>query len=281
MISTLVRNRRFIALGALHTLRARYAGSMMGIVWNVAVPLVQIVVFALVFGLLMKWRMKPMPGVDDRFGFTVFLCSALLAWNGFAETLSRSTASIMGNRNVLKKIRTREEIFVAQEAMAGALSTMITFSLFLLFCVGIAGMKPSWSWLEIIPLIVLFHAFAFGMGLGLGVLNVFFRDVAPLLGVTLMTWMWLTPVIYDISMIAHEHPIAGTLMMLNPAYYFTQGFREAIYGAPVLDAAGAVIGIRRGAALWCWEGAIGFSSAAIIGGWAIAARLRTSVRDVL
>lgn len=281
MIRTLVANKRFIAVGALHTLRARYAGSMMGVVWNIAVPLIQIVVFALVFGLLMKWRLRPMPGVDDRFGFTVFLCSALLAWNGFAETLSRSTASVMGNRNVLKKIRTREEIFVAQEALAGVFSTTITFTLFLVFCALIAGMKPSLSWLEVIPLILLFHGFAYGLGLGLGVLNVFFRDVAPLLAVVLMTWMWLTPVIYDIHMIAGENPLVAKLMLLNPAYYYTQGFREAIYGSPIMNAAGEVTGISRGAPLWSWIGACGFTTVSIAFGWVVSSRLRKSVRDVL
>src|SRR5438067_8401562 len=142
MTLVLWKYRRFILANALSDLRHRFSGSVGGYLWNVFVPLAQLLIFAMIFSELMHSRMTQGPA--NRFSFILFLCSGLLAWNAFAETLVRSAASLVGNAGYLKKLPLPEQIFVAQEAASGFLTAAISISLFILFSILIAGYGPFW-----------------------------------------------------------------------------------------------------------------------------------------
>src|SRR5436305_213514 len=187
--------RKFIWSNALADLRHRFSGSVAGYLWNVFVPLAQLTVFAVIFGTL--FSNGPQGGPNIRFPFIIFLCSGLLAWNAFADTLTRAAASLVSNAGYLKKLPLPEQIFVAQEACGGLLTACISIALFLLFSIFFSHYGPLWTWLQAVPLLVLFVGFAYGLGLTLACLNVFFRDVQPFLNVVVLLWMWLTAVVYS------------------------------------------------------------------------------------
>src|SRR5437588_4851226 len=94
--------RRFIWANALADLRHRFSGSVAGYLWNVFVPLAQLTVFAVIFSVLLGNRISE--GPQGKFSFIIFLCSGLLAWNAFSETLVRSSASLVANSGYLKKL---------------------------------------------------------------------------------------------------------------------------------------------------------------------------------
>src|SRR2546423_1351372 len=97
MTSVLWQYRKFILVNAVADLRHRFSGSVGGYLWNVLVPLAQIAVFAIIFSGLMGSRMPETPAARGRFTFVIFLCSGLLAWNAFAETLIRASGSLVMN----------------------------------------------------------------------------------------------------------------------------------------------------------------------------------------
>src|SRR5437764_1309873 len=145
--------RRFIWANALADLRHRFSGSVAGYLWNVFIPLAQLMVFAVIFGALMRGKVNE--GPQGPFAFIIFLCSGLLAWNSFADTLTRSAASLVANAGYLKKLPLPAQIFVAQEAISGLMTATISISLFILFSVFIAHYGPAWQWVQAIPLLVL------------------------------------------------------------------------------------------------------------------------------
>ncbi|MDB5293900.1 MAG: wzm [Phycisphaerales bacterium] len=230
MQMVLWKYRRFILANALADLRHRFSGSVAGYLWNVFVPLAQLTVFAVIFSVLMGNRMDD-EGPSGTFSFIVYLCSGLLAWNAFAETLLRSASSLVGNSGYLKKLPLPEQIFVAQEATGGFLTASISIALFCVFSALIAHWGPFWEWLQALPLLILFLGFAYGLGLILACLNVFFRDVQPFMNVTVLLWFWLTPVVY-MERIFHDpkapHPIVVRVFHLNPAYHFIEGFHQSL-----------------------------------------------------
>lgn len=228
MVINLWRYRRLILRNAVNDLRTRYSGSVAGYLWNIFIPLAQIVVFSLVFSALMDWRAE-LYGMRGRFSFVVFLCSGLLPWNAFGETVMRGVSSLVGNAGYLKSLRIPEQIFVAQDACSGFLSALVALGLFLLFAALVAHHGPCWGWLQFIPAMLLFSGLAFGLGLLLSCFNVFFRDVQPFMNVVLLLWFWLTPIVYSETLFAGKQAWMLTLLKWNPAYHYVRAFHAAMY----------------------------------------------------
>lgn len=193
MVRSLYRYRGFIWRNAVNDLRHRYAGTGLGVVWNVIHPLALIAVFSIVFSAIMK--PDPPPGVPGPFGYVLYLCSGFLPWLAFSESVSRGCNAFSENAAYLKKLPIPEQVFVAQSAASGALGLAISFSLLLAISL-LLGLRPTWHWLLLpLPLLAM-QLLGFGTGLVLGTLNVFFRDIGQLLAVALQLVMWTAPIVY-------------------------------------------------------------------------------------
>jgi lipopolysaccharide transport system permease protein len=219
MIRVLYHHRKYILQNAWNDLRHRYAGSGMGFVWNIISPLAQILVFTVIFTKLMQIRL---PDIGSKFAFPLYLCSGFLPWIAFSECITRGSNSFLENANHLKKMPIPEQVFVAQAATSATISLFISWVL--LFGLAITmRYTPSWLWL-ILPLVgILFQGFAFGLGLLLSSIIVFFRDIGQLLGIFLQTWMWMTPIVYPESILPERFMI---YMRFNPAYPFIHTMRD-------------------------------------------------------
>jgi lipopolysaccharide transport system permease protein len=266
MVVNLWRYRRLILRNAVNDLRTRYSGSVAGYLWNIFIPLAQIVVFSLVFSALMGWR-ADLYGMTGRFSFVVFLCSGLLPWNAFGETVMRGVSSLVGNAGYLKNLRIPEQIFVAQDACSGFLSALVALALFMVFAAAVAGHGPYWGWLQFLPAMLLFSGFAFGVGLFFSCLNVFFRDVGPLMNVVLLLWFWLTPIVYPESLFADKHVWMLEVLRWNPAYHYVHAFHEAMVGH--------LVGPR------VWGVCLGITLVANAAAYGLLRKLRAEIRDVL
>ncbi|MCG3128540.1 MAG: Teichoic acid translocation permease protein TagG [Phycisphaerae bacterium] len=267
MIATLWRHRGFIWRNALSELRHRYAGSALGILWNVITPLIQIVIFSVIFSVLMQNKL-PQGMIDNRFSFTIYLCAGLLPWTAFAEALSRGTGSIVAHSGYLKKLRVPEHVFIAQDVTTYFLSGLISLALFVAFCF-VAGHWPAVSWLQLLLAHALFVLFAFGISMALSALNVFFRDTSQALSIVLLLWMWMTPVVYTPNLLDHIRPIR-MLLVVNPAYPFVQLFHRI-----VIDDRTAWLPPQ------AFIAPLILTAAAILGGYWVLSRLRPEIRDAL
>jgi ABC-type polysaccharide/polyol phosphate export permease len=269
MTFVLWKYRRFILANALAELRHRFSGSVAGYLWNVFVPLAQLTVFALIFSILLGNQINE--GPKGKYSFILFLCSGLLAWNAFADTLVRASAALVDSAGYLKKLPLPEQIFVAQEATSGLLTAAISISLFIIFSAAVARIGPFWQWLQAIPLLLLFIGFAYGLGLVLACLNVFFRDVKPFMNVVVLLWMWLTPVVYVEKIFhnkEHPHPVALKLLHLNPAYHYINGFHDSLW-------------LNHWISLTTWMICAAIALGFIVLGTGVLWRTRAEIRDVL
>lgn len=270
MVINLWRFRGLIVRNALHELRTRYAGSVGGYLWNVLVPLAQIIVFSTVFSVLMRQRLeeRQIPGLASHLAFVVYLCSGLLPWNAFADTLARGVGSLVGHAGYLKKLPVPEQVFVTTDAAAGFFSALVAMGLFGVVAV-LLGYGPYAEWLQALPALALFIAFALGLGLLLSCVNVFFRDVQPLMNVVLLLWFWLTPVVYLESIF----DVSGLerlrwLLTLNPAYPFIRCFHISIFEHGIVP-------------IGTWTACLLLALAANAAGYAALRRLRGEIRDAL
>lgn len=201
--------RGFILGSVKREFQTKYRNSLLGATWTILNPLAMIVVYTVIFSQVMQAKL---PGVDSTYGYSIHLCAGIITWGLFAEITGRAQTVFLDNANLLKKLTFPRLCLPTIVVFNAGINFGILFGLFTLFLI-ISGNFPGWSYLAVIPLLILQMAFAIGLGITLGVLNVFFRDVGHLFGVILQFWFWLTPIIYPASILPES---IQPYMELNP-----------------------------------------------------------------
>ena len=261
MIVNLWRYRAYILKNALSDVRYRYAGSAMGIAWNVVTPLAQILIYSFVFSQLMVMRAA---GLGTNASFTLYLCAGLLPWAAFSDCVMRGASAFLENAHYLKKLPIPEQVFVAKNAVAATIFLGISMTMLVVVTVVLGGW-PALAWLGVPLALLLFQGFGFGLGLFFGTLNVFIRDIGPALVIALQLWMWLTPIVYLETILPRS---AQALVVYNPTYPFIDAMHRMIVAGewpPVPE----------------WIAMAFWACAASAGGYAVLRRLRPELRDAL
>jgi len=234
MFRSLWNYRGFVFGAVKREFQTRYRGSLLGGVWAVINPLAMIIVFTLIFSQVMGNRLPNNRG--GAFGYSVFLCGALLPWNWFAELLGRLNSVFVENASLMKKASFPRICLPTITLISTAIHFAITFALYIVFLI-LVGALPGLPLLAFPLVLAIQIALAVGLGLLLGTLNVFFRDVGQFTGVLLQFWFWLTPVIYTDSVLS---PSVRGLLWINPMAPVADAY-HAIFSAQVLPQWGSLI----------------------------------------
>lgn len=191
-LSLLWAYRSFIIGSVKREFQAKYRNSLLGFVWNIINPLSMIIVYTVIFTEVMRAKL---PGIDNSFAYSIYLCSGVLTWGFFSEVTMRCQNVFLESANLIKKINFPHSILPIIIVANAALNFVIVGLLFLLFLI-LSDNFPGWVILAVFPVLALQSIFALGLGVVLGVLNVFFRDVGQFFGIFLTFWFWLTPIVY-------------------------------------------------------------------------------------
>ena len=222
-LRALVDRRELLATFAWRELRARYKGSALGFAWNFVNPLLQLVVFWILFGVLLQSR--PITASGEK-PFPIFLFVGLLPWTFFSSSLLGGAASIVANGAIVKKVRLPVQLLPAASVLSALVN--FAFSLVILFAVLVLVGPRHPEGLLYVPLLV---AIQLVMGLGfaylLAALNVFFRDIEHILGIVLLAWYFLTPILFPIAILANR-PTELQLMYVNPMTSVIVGYQRAL-----------------------------------------------------
>ena len=217
-----MKNKLFLLSELLRRdLAARYAGSFAGPVWAVLNPAIVCTLNAFVFAYVLR---VPTPA-----GFTgsyvEYLIAGLLPWLGLQEAVSRATTSVSDGAHLVKKMKFPVALLTASAAGAALVIQAIAVALLAAYF-AVSGPGR----VQLIPLL---GAFAFevlllsGPILILAALNVFFRDLAQIVGPLLMIAFYLTPILYPESMVPGW---AEPLLALNPLRDAIALFRAGLVG---------------------------------------------------
>ena len=221
MVIPLFKYRGLIWQHAVSELRYRYAGTGLGVVWNVLHPLALIAVYSAVFSFIIRAKVPDLP--QTHFSYVLYLCSGLLPWLAFAECVTRGTSAFSDNALYLRKLPIPEQVFVAQAAASATMGLGISFSLLVVISLAV-GHRPTGWWLLLpVPLIAL-QALGFALGLLCGTLNVFFRDIGQVLTVALQVVMWTAPVVYaappELEPLFRWHPLVPALASVRGLFLY-------------------------------------------------------------
>jgi ABC-type polysaccharide/polyol phosphate export permease len=234
--------RELIWALALKELRVRYKRSVLGFVWALLNPALLMIVLTLVFGTIMRFSAHH---------YSIFLLSMLLPWTFFSQSLAYSVDSIVGNGELLKKVKVARLVF----PVAALVSNIINFLLSLiplLLLIVVMRFPLHWTWLYLpIPMIGLF-LFTLGAALFFATVNVFYRDVHHIIQVILQAWFYFSPIIYSLDLIPIRY---RWVFKLNPMLYVLNGFRLSIYYGILPSAASIALSLACGVVML----AVGFA----------------------
>ncbi|MFL5798805.1 MAG: ABC transporter permease [Actinomycetota bacterium] len=208
--------------------KVKYTSSVLGAAWAMLNPLLFLLVFWFVFGLVLKNGLPQFP---------VYILSGILAWNLYNSSLALSARSVVDNANLVKKVYFPREI-LPLSTIGVALVDFVFQAVVLVIFLLIEWHNPWGLNLVLLPLsIAALLLFVVALSFLVSALNVKYRDTQHLLNLALVMWFWLTPVVYPMAtmqdrIVASRHfgvPWLYAYLILNPMATVLAGFQRAVY----------------------------------------------------
>ena len=210
-------------------LRGRYKGSALGFLWTFLNPLLQLVVYSIVFSTIFRNNIEK---------FYLYLFIGLLPWMFFSSSLTVGSVSVISSKDMVKKIYFPREVLPIAYVTSSFVNMLLCFLVvFIVMIIG--GIDPNstfhWTALLYLPIVMIVeYVLALGFAMLASALTVYFRDLEHILGIITMAWMYATPILYDVSMIQNilVEKGMGNLMhlyMLNPMTPIIVAYHQILY----------------------------------------------------
>ena len=224
-IHELIRYRELLWTWIVRNIKVRYKQSLLGVAWAILQPLSATVIMAIVFSRFVRVSTDGIP-------YPIFYYSALLPWTFSATSITFGTSCLVSNMNLVTKIYFPREILPISAVLA-------SFVDFLIAAVIFAGMMVfyrvpaslNWAWLPVLLLVQML--LTLGVVLFASALNVFYRDIRFVVPLGMQLWMYMTPIIYPLSLVPERF---RALYMLNPMAGLIYAYRRIVLQGKSPDA---------------------------------------------
>jgi|SRR5579862_626382 len=215
------RNRSLIRTMVRRDILGRYRGSFAGTFWTFLNPLILMLTYFFVFGVVLRTRF---PSDPSRSGFALYFLAGMLPWLAFSEAAGRAPLVMIEHRNFVKKLVFPVETLPVNLVAAGFVSQVFAILLFLVVAlIARESVPDSVVWLPV--LIIPQLLFTAGVTWFLAALGVFFRDLAQINGFLLTLWFFVTPICYPESSLP---PQALVVLGKNPMFTLVRGYRAVL-----------------------------------------------------
>ena len=218
----LYQNRKLVLSLAKNDFKTKYAGSYLGIVWAFIQPIVTILVYWFVFSVGLK------AGTVLDYPFVLYLVSGIVPWFFFQDALNGGTNALLEYNYLVKKVVFKISILPIVKIIS-ALFVHVFFVAFALILCACYGYTPSVYTLQIIYYSICTFLFVLGLVYATSAIVIFFRDLTQIINIFLQVGVWLTPIMWDVNMLA-SHPWLIKVFKLNPMYYVVTGYRDSMLG---------------------------------------------------
>ncbi len=217
-------HRELLYFLAWKDVKVRYKQTILGASWAVVQPVLTMIVFSVIFGVLLN---VPSEGVP----YPIFAYSGLVLWIYFSSALTRSSSSLLSNSNLLSKVYFPRLILPLSACLAGlvdyGIATIVLVGLMLYYNVAVT------AWILLVLLLMpLAMMLAVGLGFWLSALSVKYRDVQHALPFFVQMLLYATPIIYPLSLVGGKY---GWILELNPLTGIVSAHRAAILGNVPVD----------------------------------------------
>lgn len=246
---------------AKRELVARYRGSALGLIWAILTPVVMIGIFTLIFAGIFKAKFG---ASGSQWDYALYLFCGLLPWNAFQESLQSSASTIVTHANLVKRVVFPLETLPVSLSLAAIGNQM--FGTLVLVLAILLLRHEFHATILFLPVLVIPQLLAtLGAAWLLASMGVFVRDIVQGVGLVLMAWFYLTPIIYPESLVPERY---RSVINLNPFTALVRNYRRILLENSVPD--------WKGLAYFLAFAALSF----VIGYWWFA-RTRKNFADVI
>ena len=202
----------------------KYKHSFLGVLWSFINPLLQILVYALIFPLVMK-------NGGSYKDYTVFMVCGLIPWAYFTTVINRASFIMIENGNILKKVYFPRSILPLSLVTSETINFLVSCIIILAFIV-IKGFGIS-KFILFFPLVLLIqYVLLLGIALIFSAVTVYMRDIQHFIGVVLQLLFYATPIVYSIDTIPENF---RWILKWNPMTYIIEGYRAIFYNQTMPD----------------------------------------------
>lgn len=228
VFKNLYNYRELLKTNVKKEIRGKYKNSFLGVLWSFLNPLLQIVVYAIVFQMILK---------NPQEDYAIFICCGLIPWTFFSSAITRSAFTMVENGNILKKVYFPREILpisiVTSEAVNFLISTIIIIAFVIFGGLGIS------KYVVFYPLILLAqYLLLIANSFIISSISVYIRDLQHLIGVALQLLFYATPIVYSADTIPSNFQ---WVLNINPMTYIINAYRDIFYNQQMIELSPLII----------------------------------------
>lgn len=216
LFKELFQYRELLKTNVKKDIRGKYKASFLGVLWSFINPLLQVLVYAIVFPYIMRVQ------TDN---YLIFLICGIIPWTWFTNSVTNGTTCITNNANLIKKVYFPREILPISIVTSGLINFLISCLIIILFVI-FGGIGLSWH-LVFLPLVVIVqYVFSLALVFLLSAFNVYVKDVEYMVVFLLNLFFYATPILYSTEM------FSGWFMWifkLNPLAHIISAYRDIFY----------------------------------------------------
>ncbi|MBF0673444.1 MAG: ABC transporter permease [Salinibacterium sp.] len=236
-LKEMLASRELLINLTMREVKGKYKRTVFGQLWSLANPLALMLIYTFVFAFIIRIELPP----GDPSGLNVFaiwLLCGLLPWIFFANVLNSGVTSLVSNAGLIQKVAFSRVVLPLSQVASAAYNWLFEIAVLVVVLSILGAFVLPWLPLVVVAMALL-AVFASGLALMLSIANVYFRDTQWFLSIILQLGMYLSPVIYPVTMVADASEgvggIWGTpvtildLYHLNPMVHFLDVFRSLLY----------------------------------------------------
>lgn len=222
LFTNLYNYRELLKSNVKKEIRGKYKGSFLGILWSFINPLLQVLVYAIVFPYIMRVKTP---------NYLQFLIVGVIPWTFFTTVLTQGMITVRMNAGIIKKVYFPREILPISVALSGLVNFFISCIIILVFCIG-GGLGLSWH-LILLPLAaILQFIFSLGLILALSAINIYIKDTEYIVTFIINMLFYATPILYPVTLLPEN---LRWIMNLNPMAGIINMYRDIFINHQLTD----------------------------------------------
>ena len=230
-------SRELLANLVSREIRGKYKRTVLGQAWSLVNPLALMVIYSAVFGFI--FRIQPPPGDPSGLdSYALFLLCGMLPWLFFSNVINQGLSSLVENAGLIQKVHFNRLVLPFSVVGSSAYNWLFEMGVLAIALLLAGAAVIPWLPLVVVAMALL-ALFAAGLALLLSMANVHFRDTQYFMVLILQMWMYLTPIVYPVSLVEEQSAqvgeLAGTsitildIYQLNPMVHFVTLFHQLLY----------------------------------------------------
>lgn len=228
-ITDIFKYKGLIYATTMRDLYSRYAGSFLGALWLVLPSLFMIFIYTVIFSNIMKAKL---PGVENQYAYSVYLCAGIITWGIFLEVVQRSKNVFIENANLIKKSNFPHWVLFIPILLVAIFNGLVLLVIVLFFMLILGYPIAIFNIIFLLSITFIIAVFlAVSVGAFLATLNVFFRDIGQIADVFFQFAFWATPIVYPITIVPEKFKY---VLDLNPMAYLIKISQDVLLAKEVI-----------------------------------------------